>query len=533
MTRQRNVLLPVPRKSRFNLSHNNKFTCDMGELIPFFCQEVVPGDTFKGQTQMKIDFMPQIKPVMHNVDVFTYYFYVPNRILWNDWTKFIIGGDAEADALVPPYINFNNIQESTLADYLGVPTGINNNLKISALPFRAYDFIYNEYFRHEDIQDELEFSLEGGEDTSTATNLLNICWEKDYFTTATKSQQYGDPVTMALAGQAPVIGDGKTLGLVGKNGQETGLYYHEGSDYHYFQPSVNAVGDPAGTENIGGLPSGTQYSFGVSQNADNSGLIADLSQVESLDISTFRLAMLLQSYYEKLNLSGHRYKEWIKSIFGENILDATLQKPEYLGGGKSPVIFSPVLQTSQSTDTSPQGNQSGYATAFHTSHSFTKHCNEHGWIIGIMALRPQSGYYQGVPKQLQKETRLDYLIPDFVGLSEQPIYNQELYAQGTDEDKQVFGYQERYSEYKQIENSVHGAFRTSLDFYHMDRKFSSLPTLSSNFVECSPTTRIWSVEDVEGANNDHLMIVAGTQLIADRPVPKYSLPSGLVNKSHY
>lgn len=508
--RQRSVILPRPRTSRFNLSHNYKFTCDMGQLIPFLCREVVPGDDFKGQSQFKIDFAPQIKPVIHNVDVFTYFFYVPNRIIWDAWKDFIVGGTEEAEAIIPPTIEFTNVAVSSLADYIGVPTGVANPLKVSALPFRAINFIWNEYFRNEDIQDEVIFSKASGVDTITSTDLLNICWEKDYFTTATKSQQYGDGVSLSFSGTAPIkaTGDGAIGNAVvvdSSLGGRTTLRVPSGQNY---------------------VGLGNQQSEGAIANS----LEADLSGVNPFSISLFRQAMILQNYYEKLNLSGHRYNEFIKTVFGETIPDSTLQKPEYLGGGRSPVVFSPVLQTSQSTDSSAQGNQSGYATAFHNSHKFSKHFNEHGWLIGLVVLRPQSGYMQGIDRQLTKETKLDYLVPDFVGLSEQPIYNKELFAQGTDADNLVFGHQERYSEYKQIENSSHGEFRTNLDCYHMDRKFSVLPTLSSEFVKCDPTTRIFAVE---GTYVNHLRVVAGNYIIADRPVPKYSMPSGLSNKSVY
>lgn len=503
-------ILPKPRTSQLNLSHNNKFTCDMGEIIPFLCTQVVPGDTMKGNAQFKIDFEPQIKPVMHNVDVFTYFFYVPNRILMDDWKKFIIGED---DTIVPPYINFTNVSIGSLADYLGVPTGVANPLKISALPFRAYDEIFNHYFRDDHLQEDLVVSHESGEDTTTNTALQNVCWEKDYFTTCTTEQQYGDSVSFKLSGTANVVNkDSSQQPFCLQNSPSNIVTLYGG----------NQLGSSAEVRMNPGAPN---LHVAIRDDA----LEANLESVDPFSISLFRQAMILQSYYEKLNISGNRYNEYMKTFYGQTIPDSTLSKPEYLGGGRTPVVFSPVLQTSQSTDTSPQGNQSGYATSLHVSHNFSRHFNEHGFLIGLCVLKPQSGYFQGVKKELTYESRLDYFCPDFIGLSEQPVYNKEIYAQGTDEDNVVFGYNPRYSELKTIPSSVHGHFRTDEDMYHMDRKFTSLPVLGSDFVTCKPTTRIFAVESA--GNVDHLRIVCGISLHATRQVPKFSLPSGLSNKS--
>lgn len=516
-------ILPKPRTSQFNLSHNNKFTCDMGEIIPFLCTQVVPGDTMTGNAQFKIDFEPQIKPVMHNVDVYTYFFYVPNRILMDDWKKFIIGED---DTIVPPYINFTNVSVGSLADYIGVPTGVANPLKISALPFRAYAEIFNHYFRDDHHQQDLVVSHASGQDTTTSTVLQNVCWEKDYFTSCTTEQQYGDSVSFKLTGNAPVYPN-DSLGLVKWNGS---LRVRK-EDGGQISTNNTALGAYVGTggesvsnhSGVGAFESISGYSTPIAP----ANLYANMDGVDPFSISLFRQAMVLQSYYEKLNISGNRYNEYMKTFYGQTIPDATLSKPEYLGGGRTPVVFSPVLQTSQSTETSPQGNQSGYATSLHVSHNFSRHFNEHGFLIGLCVLKPQSGYFQGVKKELTYESRLDYFCPDFIGLSEQPVRNIEIYAQGTDDDGLVFGYNPRYSELKTIPSSVHGHFRTDEDMYHMDRKFTSLPVLGSDFVICNPTTRIFAVE----SGVDHLRIVCGISLHATRQVPKFSLPSGLSNKS--
>lgn len=518
--------LPMPKSSGFNLSENNKFTCDMGELIPFYCKPVCPGDKIKGNAQFIVELVPQIKPVMHNVDIFSYFFYVPNRILLDSWQKKFVDGNIDSLDDVLPYINLDRCDVGSLADYLGVPSRLQTKdgvtsvidfdapLKVSALPFRAYAMIYNEYFRDPVLQEELALSYADGEDTVTSQLLKYICWEKDYFTTCTKEQQSGDSVSFSLTGTASVSNNsGGRLNFARADTLGTLNCFCESPGSGF-----NSLGVSPAQEN------------GANVVIDSRGLEADLSSVDPFKIDMFRKAMILQSYYEKLNLVGDRYEDYMKAMFGQVIPNSTLQKPMYLGGGRSKVVFSPVLQTSETTENSPQGNESGYANSMLVSNNINFNALEHGWLIGICVLKPQSGYYQGLPKHLQSFSKTDFLIPDFVGLSEQPVYKSELYATGGEEDSEVFGYNPRYSELKTGFSSVHGEFRTSLENYHLDRKFESSPVLSSEFLECKPSNRIFAYQ---GDEADHIRVVCGVSLYANRLLPKFSLPSGLYDKSIY
>lgn len=531
----------MKKRSLFNLSHENKLSFQMGQLVPILNLEVLPGDTFTGKSDALIRLAPQLAPIMADVSVFTHYFFVPNRILWDNgksdcWETFITGGKTGNETPSKPTITFEEVSNNSLADYFGLPNivkGTNTPITVDALPFRAYNMIYNEWYRDENLQNEVPFSLAGGVDTTTSTTLLNRNWEKDYFTSALPWTQRGDGASVPLVGSiplsssdAPVLGNGTTLGLVQGNAGY-GAYVVEDNLFTGIQ---SAYGVPISANVSDSTRLGQGSSVGVTLDSTKSGLKADLSNVTAelsqssnidIDISDLREASAVQRWLEKSARFGYRYIEQILSFFGVRSPDSRLQRPEYIGGGRSPILFSEVLQTSSSTDDSAQGNMSGHGFSAFRSHRFRYFSTEHGWIIGIMSILPRTNYQQGIARKWTRQSRYDYFFPEFQNIGEQEVLNKELYA-GTPNDNEIFGYQQRYAEYKMIPSEVHGDFRSNLNYWHMGRIFSNAPKLNSQFVTADPTTRIFAIEE-PGVDNIYAQIAH--HIIAKRPMAKYSKPS--------
>lgn len=505
-----------PKRSMFDLGHERKFSMNMGQLIPILCEEVVPGDTFQMNTEVLMRLAPLVSPVMHRVNVYTHFFFVPNRLIWDEWKDFITGGDKGNKNPVFPHFLLNGASSSyfapgTLADYLGIATGnlTEAGYKINALPFRAYANIYNEYYRDQNLQDPIEFLLSSGTsngDWPLVRDVRTRAWEKDYFTSALPWTQKGGDVTLPMSGDAPVklrapgqIGTQKFLNADTRVpfSDEDVMSGANGS----LKPSFaqNGVIDPGNT------------------------LYADLSQVSSSTIEELRRATKLQMWLEKNARSGSRYIEQILAHFGVRSSDARLQRPEFLGGGKTPVTISEVLQTSSTDASSPQANMAGHGIAVGNSHSFKKFFEEHGYVIGIMSVLPRTAYQQGTRRVFKKFDRFDYYWPEFAQLGEQPVYNYELFDQhGVFDDNQTFGYQSRYSEYKYIPSSVHGDFKSNLSYWHMGRQFANLPTLNEEFIKADPTHRIFAVSDPTKAK---LYVQIYNNLKAIRPMPYFNVPN--------
>jgi hypothetical protein len=506
-----------PKRNVFDLSHERKLSFNMGDLIPVFLEEVVPGDKFQLSTELFIRLAPMLAPIMHRVNVYTHFFFVPNRLVFDGWQDFITGGVDGLDSTVFP--RFDVLDASSmgifgngrLSDYLGLPdlSTSDANVYINALPFRAYQLIYNEFYRDQTLQQPVLFStgsVVSVSDINTICTLRRRCWEKDYFTSALPWPQRGADVMLPLGTEAPVVFDGshgfasvpnvrRPDGSAIANGPlvtDTGEFMVSSSSGYY-----SAAYDPQGT------------------------LKTDLSEATSSTVNEFRRAMRLQEWLEKNARAGSRYIEQILSHFGVRSSDARLQRPEYLGGGKSPVIVSEVLQTSSTDGTTPQGNMAGHGVAVGNTHGFRKFFEEHGFIIGIMSVLPRTSYYQGLPRKFSKFDKFDYFWPSFAHLGEQPIFNRELsvkhaYPDGT------FGYTPRYAEYKFGQNSVHGDFRSSLLFWHMSRNLSDSPNLNGQFVQSDPTHRIFAVEDPT-VHKLYCHVYHNCRAI--RPMPKFGTPT--------
>ena len=499
-----------PKKNAFDLSHEKKFSMKMGTLTPILCEEILPGDSWRVNTEVLMRFAPMLAPLMHRVNVFTHFFFVPNRLIWEDWEKFITGGEDGTLEPIRPYRTLSTagfgstMVHGSLADHLGFNTGVGvtENTSINILPFRAYLNIYNEYYRDQNLEDEIVIDKSSGAD-STDSSILNLrtrAWEKDYFTSALPWTQRGGDVSLPLTGSAPVGTESSAALQMAK-----------------LDNSLASAGDIK-IDAFGDLQSAT------AEDIKPMNLEADMSGVTAATVEELRRATKLQTWLEKNARGGARYIEQILMHFGVISSDQRLQRPEFLGGGKTPVVVSEVLQTSSTDATTPQGNPAGHGLAAGNSHRISKSFEEHGYIIGIMSVLPKTAYQQGTRKHLKKDDKFDYFFPDFAQLGEQPVLLSELYDNFDAASAATFGYQSRYAEYKYIPSSVHGSFKDDLSFWHAGRIFSSAPALNKTFVKADTqtiNTRIFAAGDTE----DQLWVQCYNNIKALRPIPKINNPS--------
>ncbi|QCQ85147.1 major capsid protein [Blackfly microvirus SF02] len=496
-----------PRKNKFDLSHEKKFTCEMGTLVPIMVQEVLPGDSFRARSEILLRFAPLLAPTMHRFDVFTHFFYVPNRITWVDWQDAITGGRDGTLAPVSPTMFITDVTKAaiagkgTLGDYFGLPlfpNPITKSQGVCCLPFRAYQLIYDEFFRDQNLTDPVGCSKLSGDMTPVAGEIAKMCtlrkraWEKDYFTSALPWTQRGGQVMLP-----------------------TTINY---------KPTSTIVRTD-GTPMVGGDHLQSDAITPANLELTTSAKAARIENIASMQttINDLRQAVRMQEWLEKNARGGARYVEQILSHFGVMVPDSRLQRPEYLGGGRAPVSVSEVLSNFQiSTDPAglPQGNMAGHGISVSHQNGFSKTFVEHGFVIGLMSILPRTAYQQGVPRYLKRGDRFTYAWPEFANLGEQEILNSELYADGTAADDATFGYQSRYAEYKYQPSTVHGEFKDTLDFWHDGRKFAARPVLNEGFVMSSPDPRIFAVP---GASN-HMYVQCYNKVDALRPLPYYGTP---------
>lgn len=516
------VAMPRPQTNTFDLSHDRKFSGKIGELMPISVMEVVPGDKFNIKATNMTRFAPLITPIMHKASVYCHFFFVPNRILWPNWENFISGGE---DGLADPTFPTVNLTiptqygTQTLADYLGLPTG-NQIQNVSALPFAAYQKIYQDYYRDENLIPKTDVTVTDGTqsnlDTIELSEMKKRAWQHDYFTSALPWTQRGPEATIPLGGTAPIT------------------YVAGASNSFKDYPNGNTINnaDFTGASSIKTTGGGAMYADLPTQtflNLDNSdSLSADLSNATASSINDLRRAFRLQEWLERNARGGARYIEIITAHFGVRSSDARLQRPEFLGGSSTPITISEVLQTSNTAgatgaDATPQGNMAGHGVSVGSSNYVSYRAEEHGYIVGIMSVMPKTAYQQGVPKHWKKLDKFDYYWPSFANIGEQPIYNEELYHQNNPDDAEVFGYTPRYAEYKYIPSTVHGTFRSSLDFWHMGRIFATKPTLNADFIECDSTEveRVFNVPSGE----EHLYVYLHNEVKATRLMPYYGTPT--------
>lgn len=537
------------KRTKFDRSHVYKTTFNSGKLIPVFIDEVLPGDT----TRMSVNYFARlatpIKPIMDNIYLDWFFFFVPNRLVWEHWQNFCFeqeDPDDDTDYVIPTISatgNSENAYIGSLWDYFGLPVNTSGNLSgISALPFRGVYLIWNEWFRDENLQKSVKIQKgDTNEVLNAARSSEQPSWvftsgtnivpglacpprgkRHDYFTSALPWTQKGPGVSVGLAGTAPIEGL-KAIPIVGNIpvssiSFDSNLYNGSGSD-----PRTTVAWCSSDFANI------TNISPLSIMSSDSSNAYANLDKSSIFTINSLRTAFQMQKFYERLARGGSRYTEVLRSFFGVVSPDARLQRPEFLGSFTKMVNVNPIAQTSSTDDTSPQGNLSAYGVTAAKFHGFTKSFVEHGYIFGFVCARADLTYQQGINKMWLRSTVYDFYWPTFAHLGEQAIELREIYAQGSEADTTVFGYQERYAEYRYKPSQITGKFRSSvtggtLDKWHLSQFFKNAPTLNEEFiVEKPPIDRIIAVP-----SEPEFLLDIGFRYITVRPMPMFGTP-GLVD----
>lgn len=536
-------------RSRFDRSSSLKTSFNVGDIVPFYLDEVLPGDTFNVETSKVVRMQPMVTPIMDNIYLDTYYFFVPCRLCWSHWKE--LNGENTESAWLPsteyevPQITApeGGWSVGTIADYFGIPTGV-AGLSVSALPFRAYALICNEWFRDENLSDPLNIPIDdatvAGVNTGTwVTDVVKgglpykAAKYHDYFTSCLPAPQKGPDVLIPVAdaGEYAVVGNGKPVAFTdGTNFGSMGY----GNGLQYKTPIVSyGVGVGGNDPLFNNLVLGVADRDQLSSDLSNSGLVAIASgNAQAATINQLRMAFQIQKLYERDARGGTRYTEILKSHFGVTSPDSRLQRPEYLGGNRIPINVNQIVQQSATAEgTTPQGNPVGLSFTSDRNDDFIKSFTEHGYVIGLMVARYDHTYQQGLDRLWSRKDRFDFYWPVFANIGEQAVLNKEIYAQGSEKDDEVFGYQEAWADYRYKPNRVTGEMRsqhvTSLDVWHLADDYASLPTLSDS----------WIREDQK--NVDRVLAISSevsNQLFADiyvrnrstRPMPVYSVP-GLID----
>jgi len=510
----------IPR-SKFDVQSAHKTTLDSGYLVPVYVNEVLPGDTFNFNMTAFARMATPIYPIMDNMKLDSFFFFVPNRLIWNNWQKFMGEQNDPGDSIsyiVPTTTSpAGGYEVNSLQDYMGLPTvgQIGGAATVTHCSFwpRAYNLIWNNWFRDQNLQDSRPVDLDDGPDNPADYTLQRRGKRHDYFTSALPWPQKGESVTLPLGTQAPI-----TWGGTLNTGQAVSVYATQDNQKHRL-----ITGGGFGTTI--GLETATTTAPQI---------YADLSDATAATINQLRQAFQIQKLLERDARGGTRYTEIIRAHFGVVSPDARLQRPEYLGGGSTDININPIAQTSSSTVTgssTPMGTLAAMGTALAHNHGFTQSFTEHGVIIGLVSVRADLTYQQGLPRMWSRSTRYDFYFPAFAHLGEQAVLNKEIYVQGTSADDDVFGYQERWAEYRYKPSQISGLFKSTaagtLDGWHLAQKFNTLPTLNETFIaDTPPLDRALAVGSE--ANGQQFLFDSFFDVKMARPMPMYSVP-GLID----